>query len=112
MPVLPTVPFLILTTIFFNLGSEKFKNWFTETKLYKNQVEKYIEHKSMSIKSELLLLSSVSIFLILILLIFGFKIKILQIIIPILLFAKYTYFIISINPISSTKFKKLSGGEK
>ena len=36
IPVLPTVPFLLLAAYCFARSSEKLHNWFTSTKLYKD----------------------------------------------------------------------------
>ena len=38
IPILPTVPFLLLTSFCFVKSSEKFNNWFLNTKLYKKHL--------------------------------------------------------------------------
>lgn len=48
IPVLPTTPFLILASIFFVKGSERFDIWFRGTDLYKNYVEDFINDRSMT----------------------------------------------------------------
>ena len=50
VPVLPTTPFLILASVFFVRGSEKFDIWFRNTKIYRDYAEDYINDKSMTLK--------------------------------------------------------------
>ncbi|MCL2529614.1 MAG: YbaN family protein [Coriobacteriia bacterium] len=53
LPVLPTVPFLLLASFFFAKGSERFNKWFTSTKLYKDNLEGFIKNRSMTLKTKL-----------------------------------------------------------
>lgn len=57
IPVLPTTPFLLLASFFFAKGSEKFNRWFMSTKLYKNHLESFYEHRSMTRKTKVSLLT-------------------------------------------------------
>ena len=50
LPVLPTTPFLILASICFVKGSEKFDLWFRNTSIYKNYAEDFINDRSMTLK--------------------------------------------------------------
>ena len=63
LPILPTAPFLLLTSFCFVKSSEKFNNWFLNTKLYKNYLENLQKNKVMTLKGELMLLLGVSIML-------------------------------------------------
>lgn len=53
IPVLPTVPFLLLASFFFSKGSERFQRWFTSTKLYQDNLASYLKHRSMTVKTKL-----------------------------------------------------------
>lgn len=52
LPILPTVPFLIGALLCFAKGSEKFYNWFTKTKIYKNNLQSFVEKRSMTRKQK------------------------------------------------------------
>ena len=64
LPIIPTVPFLLLTSFFFSKGSKRFNDWFTNSKIYKRYLEGFVKNKIMTLKSEIMLLAiNVSIFL-------------------------------------------------
>lgn len=48
LPLLPAFPFLLLATICFAKSSEKLHNWFINTKLYKKNLESYVQGRGMS----------------------------------------------------------------
>jgi len=48
VPVLPTVPFLLLAVYCFARSSERLHNWFINTKLYKNNLESYVQGRGMT----------------------------------------------------------------
>ena len=50
LPILPTTPFLLLASFFFTRGSKRFNNWFISTKIYKNNIESFIQSRSMTLK--------------------------------------------------------------
>ena len=52
LPILPTVPFLLLTSYCFARGSNKFETWFKSSKIYKNYLEGFIINKSMTLKQK------------------------------------------------------------
>lgn len=48
LPILPTVPFLLLAAFCFARSSEKLNHWFTGTKLYKKNLESYVKGQGMT----------------------------------------------------------------
>ena len=55
LPILPTVPFLLLTSYCFARGSSKFEIWFKSTKIYKKYLESFILNRSMTLKQKICL---------------------------------------------------------
>jgi len=53
LPVLPTVPFLILTSYCFARGSSRFDTWFKSSKIYKKYLESFVTNKSMTLKQKI-----------------------------------------------------------
>ena len=53
LPILPTVPFLLLTSYCFARGSNKFEVWFKSSKIYKKYLEDFILNKSMTLKQKI-----------------------------------------------------------
>ena len=60
LPVLPTVPFYLVTAFSFAKSSERLHNWFVNTKLYKQNLESFVERKAMTLKTKLSILISVT----------------------------------------------------
>ncbi len=56
VPVLPTVPFLLLSSYCFSKSSKRFHEWFVRTKIYKNHIKDFERNKSMTLKSKILIL--------------------------------------------------------
>lgn len=48
VPLLPAFPFLLLATFCFAKSSEKLHNWFINTKLYKKNLESYVQGRGMN----------------------------------------------------------------
>ena len=48
LPLLPAFPFLLLAAFCFGKSSERLHNWFIGTKLYKNNLESYVQGKGMT----------------------------------------------------------------
>ncbi len=48
LPLLPTVPFLMLAAYCFARSSEKLHNWFIQTRLYKENLESYVAGQGMT----------------------------------------------------------------
>ncbi|MDO5779396.1 MAG: YbaN family protein [Clostridium sp.] len=60
LPILPTTPFLLLTSFCFAKGSERFHVWFTNTNIYKKHLESFVKERAMTLKQKVLLLSFVN----------------------------------------------------
>lgn len=56
IPVLPTTPFILLASVCFAKGSDKFHEWLKGTKIYKDYAEDYLRDKSMTLKRKLSLM--------------------------------------------------------
>jgi uncharacterized membrane protein YbaN (DUF454 family) len=53
VPILPTVPFLLLASFFFSKGSKRFERWFTSTKLYHDHLESYLRNRCMTRRTKI-----------------------------------------------------------
>lgn len=95
LPVLPTVPFLLLASFFFARGSERFHGWFTQTRIYKNYLKDFEKNRSMTLKAKigLLCLSSTMIAFP----IFLLKNNYLRLALILVVIFKYYYFIFRIK---------------
>lgn len=52
LPGLPTTPFLLLALFCFTKGSERIRQWFIQTKLYKKYLQEYDEKRAMTMKQK------------------------------------------------------------
>ncbi len=102
IPVLPTVPFYLLTAFCFVRGSEKFANWFLGSKLYKNHVGNFAKHRVMTIYGEMLLLIFVSA-LLMTSMWFINKLA-MTIVFSVLIACKYAYFVFRVTPVSKKEY--------
>lgn len=99
LPVLPTTPFLLLSSYCFAKGSERFNNWFINTKLYKNNLESFVEKREMTLKQKVCILAFADFMMMFPLIILdSIHIKIFLIV---LICYKYYYFIFKIKTIST-----------
>lgn len=55
-PILPTTPFLLVSSICFAKSSDKFYNWFINTKIYKNNLEDFVKNREMKIRTKIYLM--------------------------------------------------------
>lgn len=61
LPLLPAFPFLLLAAFCFARSSKRLHNWFTGTKLYKNNLESYVKGKGMTRKTKIKIMVTVTI---------------------------------------------------
>ena len=60
IPVVPTVPFLLLAAFCFARSSEKLHNWFVGTKLYQDNLADYVAGKGMTKKTKVRIMITVT----------------------------------------------------
>ena len=105
LPILPTTPFLLLTSFCFVKSSVKFNKWFLNSKIYKKYLENF--NKVMTLKSELILLSIVSAMLLVTM--YLVNNLVVTIILSTLILIKYSYFIFFVKPVTKEKYLLLRG---
>lgn len=60
VPMLPTFPFLMLAAFSFAKSSEKMHTWFTNTKLYKDNLEDYVAGRGMTWKTKIRIMITIT----------------------------------------------------
>ncbi|MBQ7942813.1 MAG: YbaN family protein [Lachnospiraceae bacterium] len=60
VPLLPAFPFLLLAAICFGKSSERLHTWFIGTKLYKNNLESYVQGRGMTWATKLRIMTIVT----------------------------------------------------
>ncbi len=63
LPLMPAFPFLLLAAVCFGKSSEKLHNWFTGTKLYKKNLESFVQGKGMTWKVKIRIMCVVTVLL-------------------------------------------------
>lgn len=61
LPLLPAFPFLMLSAFCFAKSSEKLHNWFISTRLYKKNLENFVQGKGMTVKTKVRIMLTVTI---------------------------------------------------
>lgn len=61
LPLLPAFPFLMLAAFCFAKSSEKLHNWFISTRLYKKNLESFVQGKCMTVKTKVRIMLTVTI---------------------------------------------------
>lgn len=61
IPLIPSFPFLLLALYSFGKSSERLHQWFTKTKLYKNNLESYSKGKGMTKSTKIKIMLTVTI---------------------------------------------------
>lgn len=61
LPLLPAFPFLLLAAFCFGRSSEKLNRWFTNTRLYKDNLESYVKGQGMTKKAKVRIMITVTI---------------------------------------------------
>ncbi|MFI3237896.1 MAG: YbaN family protein [Lachnospiraceae bacterium] len=63
IPLLPTVPFLLLAAFCFGKSSKRLELWFHSTRLYKNNLEGFVRGEGMTMKTKLRIVITVTLLL-------------------------------------------------
>ncbi len=64
IPILPSVPFLMIAAFGFGKSSEKLDSWFRGTKLYKNNLESYVKGDGMTVITKIRIMITVTILMV------------------------------------------------
>lgn len=60
LPLLPAFPFLMLAAFCFAKSSEKLHGWFVSTKLYKKNLESFVQGKGMTVRTKIRIMLTVT----------------------------------------------------
>lgn len=60
LPILPTVPFFLLTVFCFANSSQKLHDWFIGTQMYKKHLESFVQKNGMTVRTKATILTSVT----------------------------------------------------
>ena len=103
LSVLPTTPFLLLSSFCFARGSERFHRWFLNTKLYRNPLDSFVRDRAMTLKTKFCILLPASAML----LIAMYMMSNLpgRLFILFLIFFKYIYFFTKIRTVRKGKYR-------
>lgn len=97
LPILPTVPFLLLASFCFAKGSDRFHDWFKSTNIYIKNLESFEKSRAMTLRTKLYILIPVSVLLVISFLMLSNIPG--RIAIVLIIFIKYYYFIFRIKTI-------------
>ena len=60
LPILPTVPFFLLTVFCFANSSQKLHDWFIGTQMYKKHLESFVQKQGMTVRPKATILTAVT----------------------------------------------------
>lgn len=112
LPLLPAFPFLLLAAFCFGKSSQRLHAWFVGTKLYKNNLESYVQGKGMTRKTKIRIMITVTL-----LMSIGFfmmhRVLVGQIVLACVWGFHVIYFLFGVKTIPQTEageFERSSGG--
>ena len=60
LPILPTVPFFLVTVFCFANSSQKLHDWFVGTNMYKKHLESFVQKKGQTVRTKATIITSVT----------------------------------------------------
>ncbi|MCC8041951.1 MAG: YbaN family protein [Oscillospiraceae bacterium] len=60
LPILPTVPFFLVTLFCFAKSSQRLHTWFIGTDMYKKHLESFVKKEGMTVKTKAMIMVSVT----------------------------------------------------
>ena len=109
LPILPTTPFLLVTSFCFARGSERFHTWFTNSNIYKKHLESFVKERAMTLKQKVVLLSFVNFMLAFPLILVD--VLPMRITIIVLIIIKLYYFTFNVRTISPEEKKDMEASK-
>lgn len=61
LPLLPAFPFLLLAAVCFARSSERLDRWFRSTRLYKNNLESFVQGQGMTWRTKIKIMATVTV---------------------------------------------------
>ena len=102
LPFLPTFPFLMLTLFCFAKSSRRLHQWFLGTKLYQNNLESYVRNRSMTVRTKVRIMGTVTI-----LMGFGFcmmsRVPVARVVLVLVWLCHVLYFLFGVRTLKTEK---------